>query len=109
MYLFIYLFQSEVVNIDKELQTSAANVLVKGEELVQARKVESNIASAIENLSLCLPVLTTYAKLQRQMKDKRYADCKRLRLEMNILLVGSETFILSFKACPQMPFVSFFF
>ena len=65
--------QSEIVEIDEELQTSTANVLVKGEELVQARKVESNIASAIENLSLCLPVLTTYAKLQRQMKEKRYA------------------------------------
>ncbi|PSN35059.1 Exocyst complex component 6B [Blattella germanica] len=61
---------SEVVEIDHELQGSAANVLLKGEELVQARKVESNIASAVENLSLCLPVLTTYAKLQRQMKDK---------------------------------------
>jgi len=65
--------QSEIVEIDQELQTSTANVLVKGEELVQARKVESNIASAIDNLSLCLPVLTTYAKLQRQMKEKRYA------------------------------------
>jgi hypothetical protein len=65
--------QTEIVEIDQELQTSTANVLVKGEELVQARKVESNIASAIENLSLCLPVLTTYAKLQRQMKEKRYA------------------------------------
>jgi hypothetical protein len=67
-------FQSEIVETDGELQTSTANVLVKGEELVQARKVESNIASAIENLSLCLPVLTTYAKLQRQMKEKRYAE-----------------------------------
>ena len=65
--------QSEIVEIDQELQTSTANVLVKGEELVQARKVESNIAAAIDNLSLCLPVLTTYAKLQRQMKEKRYA------------------------------------
>ncbi|PNF21996.1 Exocyst complex component 6B [Cryptotermes secundus] len=63
---------SEIVEIDQELQTSTANVLVKGEALVQARKVESNIASAIKNLSLCLPVLTTYAKLQRQMKEKRY-------------------------------------
>lgn len=64
--------QSEIVEIDQELQTSTANVLVKGEELVQARKVESNMAAAIDNLSLCLPVLTTYAKLQRQMKEKRY-------------------------------------
>lgn len=65
--------QSEIVEIDQELEKSTAKVLVKGEELVQARKVESNIASAIKNLSLCLPVLTTYAKLQRQMKEKRYA------------------------------------
>lgn len=68
----LWCLQTEIVEIDQELQTSTANVLVKGEELVQARKVESNIASAIENLSLCLPVLTTYAKLQRQMKEKRY-------------------------------------
>lgn len=70
---YLCYLQSEIVEIDQELQASAANVIVKGEELVQARKVESNIASAIENLSLCLPVLTTYAKLQRQMKEKRYA------------------------------------
>nr|CAD7423885.1 unnamed protein product [Timema monikensis] len=63
---------SEVVQLDEELQASAASVVVKGEELVQARRVESNIAAAIENLSLCLPVLTTYAKLQKQMKEKRY-------------------------------------
>lgn len=68
---YSWYLQSEVVEIDRELQTSAANVLVKGEELVQARKVESNIASAIDNLSSCLPVLTTYAKLQLQMKEKR--------------------------------------
>lgn len=63
---------NEVVQLDEELQTSVASMVQKGEELVKARKVETNIASAIENLSLCLPVLTTYAKLQKQMKDKRY-------------------------------------
>ncbi|XP_067003143.1 exocyst complex component 6B isoform X5 [Anabrus simplex] len=62
----------EIVQLDADLQTSVNTVVMKGEELVQARKVESNIASAIEHLSLCLPVLTTYAKLQRQMKEKRY-------------------------------------
>lgn len=63
---------NEVVQLDEDLRQSAANLITKGEELVRARKVESNIAAAIENLSLCLPVLTTYAKLQRQMKEKRY-------------------------------------
>lgn len=63
---------SEVLQLDEDLQSSVANVLLKGEELVKARQVESNIAAAIDNLSLCLPVLTTYAKLQKQMKEKRY-------------------------------------
>ncbi|KAJ8874390.1 hypothetical protein PR048_025239 [Dryococelus australis] len=66
--------QSELVHLDEELQESAASVVLKGEELVKARKVESNIAGTIENLSLCLPVLTTYAKLQRQMKEKRLRE-----------------------------------
>ncbi|XP_034233966.1 exocyst complex component 6 isoform X2 [Thrips palmi] len=62
----------EVVHLDEELQKSATRVISKGEELVQARRVESNIASAIDSLTICLPVLSTYAKLQRQMVDKRY-------------------------------------
>lgn len=63
---------SEVVEMDEKLQSSAASVMEKAEELVQARRVENNIAGAIEHLSLCLPVLTTYAKLQKQMTEKRY-------------------------------------
>lgn len=59
------------MQLDADLQGSAASVVTKGEELVQARRVESNIATAVDNLSACLPVLTTYAKLQRQMKEKR--------------------------------------
>uniref|UniRef100_A0A1B6KDJ2 Exocyst complex component n=1 Tax=Graphocephala atropunctata TaxID=36148 RepID=A0A1B6KDJ2_9HEMI len=63
---------SEVVEMDEALQKSAAQVMEKSEELVRARKVEKNIAGAIENLSQCLPVLNTYAKLQKQMSEKRY-------------------------------------
>ncbi|XP_052125040.1 exocyst complex component 6 isoform X1 [Frankliniella occidentalis] len=63
---------TEVVRLDEELQQSANRVISKGEELVQARRVESNIASAIDSLTICLPVLSTYAKLQRQMQEKRY-------------------------------------
>ncbi|XP_075221947.1 exocyst complex component Sec15 isoform X2 [Lycorma delicatula] len=63
---------SEVLEIDESLQACAARLMLKGDELVQARKVENNIATAIESLSICLPVLKTYAKLQKQMKEKRY-------------------------------------
>lgn len=67
-----YYFQSEVVEMDEAIQKSVDEVVGKSEELVRARKVEKNIAGAIENLSQCLPVLNTYAKLQKQMSEKRW-------------------------------------
>ncbi|XP_014255185.1 exocyst complex component 6B isoform X2 [Cimex lectularius] len=63
---------NEIVELNKALQSSAERVIEKTEELVKARKVEKNIASAVQSLTMCLPVLTTYAKLQKQMKEKRY-------------------------------------
>lgn len=59
------------MGINRDIQDSAAALQAKGEELCKARKTEHNIATAIEGLSLCLPVLTTYAKLQKQMAEKR--------------------------------------
>lgn len=66
-----YFLQSEVVDLNDALQSSASNVLNKGEDLVEARRVEKNIQVSIEKLTQCLPVFSTYAKLQKQMKDKR--------------------------------------
>lgn len=71
-------FQNEVVEMDEAIQKSVDEVVRKSEELVRARKVEKNIAGAIENLSQCLPVLNTYAKLQKQMSEKRWASLYRL-------------------------------
>ncbi|XP_034941407.1 exocyst complex component 6B isoform X1 [Chelonus insularis] len=62
----------EILDLDKRISESTTQVIEKGEELVKARKVESNIAAAIDSLTMCLPVLAAYAKLQRQLKDKRY-------------------------------------
>ena len=62
----------EVIKIDKELRDSAAKVKAKGGGLVRARRVEKNIAATIESLSLCLPVLQMFAKLNRQMSEKRF-------------------------------------
>ncbi|GLV44107.1 Secretory 15 [Carabus blaptoides fortunei] len=63
---------NEVITLDTKLKSAAENVVDKGKELLQARKVQSNIAVVVSQLNLCLPVLTTYAKLQRQITDKRY-------------------------------------
>lgn len=58
--------------VDKQLQVSAQGISKSGAELLQARKVQSNIAVVIAQLNLCLPVLTTYSKLKKQIAEKRY-------------------------------------
>lgn len=65
-------WQEEILELDKRISASTTKVIDKGEELVRARKVESNMAAAVDSLTMCLPVLAAYAKLQRQLKDKRY-------------------------------------
>lgn len=62
----------EVVKIDKDLRSSAEKVTVRGQELIRARRVERNIAATIESLSLCLPVLQMFTKLNKQMSEKRF-------------------------------------
>ncbi|KZC09765.1 Exocyst complex component 6B [Dufourea novaeangliae] len=63
---------AEILELDKRITATSTKVIEKGEELVRARKVESNMAAAVDSLTMCLPVLAAYAKLQKQLKDKRY-------------------------------------
>ncbi|XP_011340951.1 exocyst complex component 6 isoform X2 [Ooceraea biroi] len=63
---------AEILELDKRITATSSKVIEKGEELVKARKVESNMAAAVDSLTMCLPVLAAYAKLQKQLKDKRY-------------------------------------
>ncbi|XP_012286848.1 exocyst complex component 6B isoform X4 [Orussus abietinus] len=62
----------QILELDKHISATTSKVIEKREELVNARKVESNMAAAVDSLTMCLPVLAAYAKLQRQLKDKRY-------------------------------------
>ncbi|XP_018403638.1 PREDICTED: exocyst complex component 6 [Cyphomyrmex costatus] len=63
---------TEILELDKCITATCTKVIEKGEELVKARKIESNMAAAVDSLTMCLPVLAAYAKLQKQLKDKRY-------------------------------------
>ena len=64
--------KAEVISVDEDIRKSAAKVALRADELVKARRVERNIAATIESLSLCLPVLQMFTKLNKQMSDKRY-------------------------------------
>ncbi|XP_013074832.2 exocyst complex component 6B-like isoform X5 [Biomphalaria glabrata] len=64
--------KGEIQGLNRELKFSCDPLLSKGDELVKYRKIQKNVTLAIESLSLCLPVLEMYGKLQEQMKCKRY-------------------------------------
>lgn len=63
--------QDQVIDLDKKVHISAKCITNSASDLLQARKVQSNIAAVIAQLNLCLPVFTTYSKVQKQISEKR--------------------------------------
>lgn len=57
--------------IDTEMCQSIKQLQVRGKEVADARRVETNMKTSIELLQQCLPVIRAYIKLQQQMKEKR--------------------------------------
>ncbi|VDI58008.1 exocyst complex component 6 [Mytilus galloprovincialis] len=47
--------KDEVQQVDQHLQESCVPLMTKGEELVKCRRIQGNIATAVESLNLCLP------------------------------------------------------
>ncbi|XP_074598620.1 exocyst complex component Sec15 [Brevipalpus obovatus] len=64
--------KKQLLEINHDVQKSSENVQRKAEELIRHRKIVGNIETAIECLSVCLPVLKMYAKLMSQMATTRY-------------------------------------
>lgn len=62
----------KVKEVNGSMQESGRELTSKCENLIHCRTTQRNIVSAIEILSLCLPVLEMYAKLKDQMKNRRY-------------------------------------
>lgn len=61
-----------VKEVNEAMQESGRELTSKCENLIQCRTTQRNIVSAIEILSVCLPVLEMYTKLKDQMKNRRY-------------------------------------
>ncbi|KAL9890876.1 exocyst complex component Sec15 [Glossina fuscipes fuscipes] len=67
----------EVQTMDKSLQLVSAALIQQGNDLVKARQIESNLASAIEALKECLPALECYIKFCQQASNKQYYQSLR--------------------------------
>uniref|UniRef100_UPI00358F2CF4 exocyst complex component 6B-like isoform X2 n=1 Tax=Myxine glutinosa TaxID=7769 RepID=UPI00358F2CF4 len=62
----------QVVSTNKQLQDSGKEMVSRMEELNRCLVQQRNIATTIDKLTLCLPVLKMYSRLNDQMKAKRY-------------------------------------
>lgn len=79
--------KSQVTETNRHLQEDGKELLTSMEELQQCRIQQRNIASTIDKLTHCLPVLEMYSRLQEQMRAKRYypALCTLEQLERTCL------------------------
>ncbi|XP_030046821.1 exocyst complex component 6B isoform X2 [Microcaecilia unicolor] len=64
--------KSQVTETNHKLQVDGKELLISMEELKQCRMQQRNIATTVDKLNLCLPVLEMYTKLREQMKTKRH-------------------------------------
>nr|XP_033809425.1 exocyst complex component 6B isoform X7 [Geotrypetes seraphini] len=64
--------KSQVTETNQKLQVEGKELLISMEELKQCRMQQRNIATTVDKLNLCLPVLEMYTKLKEQMKAKRH-------------------------------------
>lgn len=61
-----------VKELDRSFKDSGSELANQISSLIQCRYMQRNIASTVETITLCLPVLEMYAKLQEQLDEKRY-------------------------------------
>uniref|UniRef100_A0A3Q1F274 Exocyst complex component EXOC6/Sec15 N-terminal domain-containing protein n=1 Tax=Acanthochromis polyacanthus TaxID=80966 RepID=A0A3Q1F274_9TELE len=69
--------KSQVTETNRRLQDDGKDLMSSMEELKQCRVQQRNIATTIDKLTHCLPVLEMYSRLQEQMKARRYYPALR--------------------------------
>ncbi|XP_054656067.1 exocyst complex component 6B [Dunckerocampus dactyliophorus] len=69
--------KSQVTETNRSLQGDGKELMSSMEELRQCRVQQRNIATTVDKLTHCLPVLEMYGRLQEQMEAKRYYPALR--------------------------------
>uniref|UniRef100_A0A672H3K2 Exocyst complex component n=1 Tax=Salarias fasciatus TaxID=181472 RepID=A0A672H3K2_SALFA len=62
----------QVTETNRRLQEAGREVTVQTEEVIRCRIQQRNMATTVEKLQLCIPVLEMYSKLKEQLDSKRY-------------------------------------
>ncbi|XP_058648914.1 exocyst complex component 6 isoform X1 [Onychostoma macrolepis] len=62
----------QVSDTNRRLQDAGREVTAQTEEVIRCRIQQRNMATTVEKLQLCIPVLEMYSKLKEQLESKRY-------------------------------------
>ncbi|XP_026132919.1 exocyst complex component 6-like isoform X3 [Carassius auratus] len=62
----------QVSDTNRRLQDAGREVTAQTEEVIRCRIQQRNMATTVERLQLCIPVLEMYSKLKEQLELKRY-------------------------------------
>ncbi|VDN08177.1 unnamed protein product [Thelazia callipaeda] len=74
--------KEEVNAVDHSIQESSKELRKRGAEIVHYRKLQRNANIAINHISLCLPVLENYAKLNEFMQQKKFYQALKVLEEL---------------------------
>ncbi|XP_048827294.1 exocyst complex component 6B-like isoform X3 [Brienomyrus brachyistius] len=77
--------KSQVTDTNRRLQDDGKELLTAMDELRQCRVQQRNIATTIDKLAHCLPMLEMYSKLQEQMRAKRYYPALRTLEQLELV------------------------
>ncbi|XP_060950650.1 exocyst complex component 6 isoform X1 [Limanda limanda] len=62
----------QVTDTNRRLQEAGREVTAQTQEVICCRIQQRNMATTVEKLQLCIPVLEMYSKLKEQLETKRY-------------------------------------
>ncbi|XP_045073899.1 LOW QUALITY PROTEIN: exocyst complex component 6 [Coregonus clupeaformis] len=62
----------QVTDTNRRLQDAGREVTAQTEEVIRCRIQQRNMATTVERIQLCIPVLEMYSKLKEQLESKRY-------------------------------------
>ncbi|XP_051927031.1 exocyst complex component 6 isoform X2 [Hippocampus zosterae] len=62
----------QVTDTNRRLQEAGREVTAQTGEVIRCRIQQRNMATTVEKLQLCIPVLEMYSKLKEQLESKRY-------------------------------------
>ncbi|CAK9299178.1 unnamed protein product [Gordionus sp. m RMFG-2023] len=76
--------KNDIIQTNTDVQLPGKVLIKRLEDSAKYERISTNIEASVNQAKICVPVLTTYIKLQQQLKDKRYyAALKTLEILEN--------------------------